>query len=274
MADAEWGKRDSRGEWKPSVLPVPSPIFRAPWSPREILKYLFAPEGFLWPVNLLFAAIAVASWLWFTPGFDRTVRWQVGWVAEIWARNAVLLLLVAGGLRLEAVRQKGAGNEVQVQQPLACQGRSEVPVRQPDLGQRLLKFVSAVTIWSGYEAVTLWAWANHLIPYVDFRSHPVYFVLVMIIVLFWRQFHFYSIHRLIHWKPMFNLCHFVHHKNVNIGPWSGLAMHPLEHLLYFSVGMIHYILPSHPIHIIFNLQHAGLTPAIGHAGFSRSCARK
>ena len=59
---------------------------------------------------------------------------------------------------------------------------------------------------------------------------------------------------------MYNLIHFVHHKNVNVGPWSGLAMHPLEHLLYFSVAMIHWIVPSHPIHLIFNLQHAGLTP--------------
>ena len=46
-------------------------------------------------------------------------------------------------------------------------------------------------------------------------------------------------------------------------------MHPLEHFLYFSVSMIHWVLPSSPIHLIFNLQHAGLSPAIWHSGFDK-----
>jgi sterol desaturase/sphingolipid hydroxylase (fatty acid hydroxylase superfamily) len=45
------------------------------------------------------------------------------------------------------------------------------------------------------------------------------------------MFHFYWIHRLIRWKPLYNAIHFVHHKNLKVGPWSGLAMHPLEHLV-------------------------------------------
>src|SRR5271169_325171 len=100
MADAEWGKRDSRGEWQPNNLPKPSPIFRRPWEPKGILKYLFAPEGLLWPYNLLYALLAVATWLWFTPSLDRTAQFQVGWIAEIYLRNVVLLILVAGGLHL------------------------------------------------------------------------------------------------------------------------------------------------------------------------------
>jgi len=269
MADAEWGKRDSRGEWQPENPPLPSPIFSAPWKPRAILKYLFAPEGFLWPINLVLAAVAVASWLWFTPGFDRTATWQVGWVAEVWARNAVLLLLVSGGLHLRLYVQRAQGMKYKYSNKWMAKGDKKFLFGNQTWDNVFWNFVSGVTIWTGYEVVTLWMWANHMIPYVDFRTHPVYFVLVMLIVLFWRQFHFYWVHRLIHWKPMFNIAHFVHHKNINIGPWSGLAMHPIEHLLYFSVALIHWILPSHPIHIIFDLQHAGLTPAIGHAGFDK-----
>merc|ERR1712217_125777 len=55
--------------------------------------------------------------------------------------------------------------------------------------------------------------------------------------------------------------------NTNPGPWSGLAMHPVEHLFYFSVVMIHFFVPSHPIHFFFNAQHTALTPAGGHHGF-------
>lgn len=51
------------------------------------------------------------------------------------------------------------------------------------------------------------------------------------------------------------------------GPWSGLSMHPVEHLLYFSVVVPHMFVYGHPIHLLFNAQHTGLTPAGGHHGF-------
>jgi sterol desaturase/sphingolipid hydroxylase (fatty acid hydroxylase superfamily) len=46
-------------------------------------------------------------------------------------------------------------------------------------------------------------------------------------------------------------------------------MHPVEHLLYFSGVLIHWIVPSHPIHARFQLLHAGLSPAQGHTGFDK-----
>ena len=65
------------------------------------------------------------------------------------------------------------------------------------------------------------------------------------------------------------VCHvqYLHHLNKNPGPWSGLSMHPVEHLLYFSVVLIHFVVPSHPLHFFFNSQHTALTPAGGHSGF-------
>jgi sterol desaturase/sphingolipid hydroxylase (fatty acid hydroxylase superfamily) len=56
---------------------------------------------------------------------------------------------------------------------------------------------------------------------------------------------------------------------MNPGPWSGLSMHPVEHLLYFSGVLLHWIIPSHPIHVIFHLQHRAFAPAVGHNGFDR-----
>ena len=44
-------------------------------------------------------------------------------------------------------------------------------------------------------------------------------------------------------------------------------MHPIEHVLYYSCVLIHWVVPSHPIHMLMNAQHASLTPAQGHAGF-------
>jgi sterol desaturase/sphingolipid hydroxylase (fatty acid hydroxylase superfamily) len=63
--------------------------------------------------------------------------------------------------------------------------------------------------------------------------------------------------------------HYLHHNNVNIGPWSGMSMHPVEHVLYFSGVLLHWIVPSHPLHVIFHLQHLAFAPSQGHSGFER-----
>jgi sterol desaturase/sphingolipid hydroxylase (fatty acid hydroxylase superfamily) len=44
-------------------------------------------------------------------------------------------------------------------------------------------------------------------------------------------------------------------------------MHPVEHLIYFSAVLIHWVVPSHPIHLLLNAQEAALKPASTHNGF-------
>ena len=56
---------------------------------------------------------------------------------------------------------------------------------------------------------------------------------------------------------------------MDIGPWSGLAMLPVEHLLYFSAIALHCVVISHPVHAIFNIQATALAPALAHAGFDK-----
>ena len=46
-------------------------------------------------------------------------------------------------------------------------------------------------------------------------------------------------------------------------------MHPVEHIIYFSGVLLHWVVASHPIHAIFHLIHLGLAPAAGHAGFEK-----
>ena len=47
--------------------------------------------------------------------------------------------------------------------------------------------------------------------------------------------HFYFIHRFIHVRPLYQFVHSLHHRNVDIEPFCGLAMHPIEHLFFFSL---------------------------------------
>jgi hypothetical protein len=128
---------------------------------------------------------------------------------------------------------------------------------------------SGVPIWTAYEVGFMYAWAHGWLPgaYFDFWSRPGYSLALWAVIPLWREFHFYFVHRLIHWKPLYRAVHYLHHKNVNPIAWSGMAMHPVEHLLYFSVLLIHAVVPSHPLHVLFNAQHTALTPAGSHHGF-------
>jgi sterol desaturase/sphingolipid hydroxylase (fatty acid hydroxylase superfamily) len=65
------------------------------------------------------------------------------------------------------------------------------------------------------------------------------------------------------------MAHRLHHRNTHIGPWSGMSMHPIEHVLYVSSVLVHFIIPSHPILAIMHLYNRSLGPAFSHAGFEK-----
>ena len=42
-----------------------------------------------------------------------------------------------------------------------------------------------------------------------------------------QEFHFFMVHKLLHYQPLYRWFHATHHKSYNPGPWSGLSMHPV-----------------------------------------------
>ena len=115
----------------------------------------------------------------------------------------------------------------------------------------------------------LWAYANHIAPMINISEHPIGFIALFFLVPFIHEVGFYCAHRTLHWPPLYRLAHKLHHRNVNPGPWSGLSMHPIEHVLYFSTILLFFLIPSHPVHMINLASRLGLAPAQGHTGFDR-----
>ena len=190
-------------------------------------------------------------------------------MVELFVRNVVLVVIVSGGMHLRLYATRGQGMKFKYSDKWLAKRDKRFLFGDQTWDNVFWSLGSGCIFWTAWEAITLWAYANRLIPYVHFSAHPIYSVLLMVAVIYLRQIHFFFIHRLIHWKPLYRISHYLHHKNINIGPWSGLAMHPLEHLLYFSGALLHWIIPSGPIHVIYHLMHAGLTPALGHSGFHK-----
>ena len=261
------GPRNAKGEWRPNYPVEYAPLLVWPPRPLALLKWFFTWPGFMWPRNLMLLAISALSWFYTQPVLERCLVFKWDWMLQIWVRNECLIWLVYGGYYYYFYILKAEGT------------KGKYDLRWPARKSRVFLFHDqvldnifwtagvAVFFWTALEALGLWLFANHYIPYLEWREHPVWFVVWLFLIPFWREFHFYCVHRLIHWKPLYRYVHYLHHKNINPNPWSGMAMHPVEVILYLSVAIIHWLIPSHPFHFLFNIQHAALTPACGHHGF-------
>ena len=259
--------RDARGEWQPDTLPKPSPLFRWPPQLAAAARYLFGREGFLFPYNAIYVGIATLAWLYLTPSMERMETLAFDWIALVYLRNVGLMVLVFGGLHLRLYVKRAQGSRYKYSDKWLATRDKRFLFGNQTLDNAFWSLVSGGIVWTAYESITLWAFANRIIPYVDWRERPVYCTLLLIGVLFMREAHFYLTHRLSHWKPLYKAAHYLHHKNVNIGPWSGMSMHPIEHMLYLSGIFLHWIIPSHPLHAMAHIIVSGLAPAKGHAGF-------
>ena len=266
-ATAESGRRNARGEWQPPYPVQYPPLFARPLRLPAILKWVLAFPGFLWPWNSVYFLIALATWTWLEPPLARCATLRLDWIGLVYVRNLALLWLVFGGWHLLLYIWKLQGTERKYDPRWQSKNDPKFLFHDQVYDNVFWSCVSGGTIWTAYEVLYLWCAARHLVPLVDWRTHPIYCVVWLCVIPFWRELNFYWVHRAIHWPPLYRTVHYLHHKNSNPGPWSGLAMHPVEHLLYFSVVLIHFIVPSHPLHFIFTLQHAALAPAGGHHGF-------
>lgn len=270
MASADLGARDAHGEWKPTERIEFPPPFQWPIKPLAILKWLFGFPGYLWPLNAFWVGTAALTWFLLTPPLESMATFRPGWMAWIVVRNAALLFVWFGLWHLRLYVQRAQGMRYKYSNRWLSTKHRGFTFNNQTRDNLFWTVVSGGSVWSAYEILTLWAYANNYLPFVELRTNPVYFVALMVLIPLIRDIHFYWIHRLLHWKPLYKAAHYLHHRNINVGPWSGLSMHPVEHLLYFTGVFLHWILPSHPLHAIFHLQHAALSPATGHTGYEKA----
>ena len=259
--------QNSTWAWHPPLPLRDPPVFVWPPRPLAMLRFLLS-LGFLWSLLVPFFAIATVSWLYLQPALDRCVELRADWVLQMYARNMALMLLVAGGLHLYFFTLKRQRSERQFDNRALSTNEGRFFTRDQVWDNMFWTCASGVTLWTAYEVFFMWSYANEQLAFfLDWRTHPIWFVMLFFLIPFWHALHFYFTHRLLHWKPLFRIAHQLHHKNDNIGPWSGLSMHPIEHVIYLSSVLIHVVVLSHPIHIFFHMLWLTLGAVTSHTGF-------
>jgi lathosterol oxidase len=252
--------------WHPDIPIRYSPLFERPLKPIAVVKW-FASAWLPLTELTCYLLLAFVVWRWVQPPLAQTETLEFGWVAALWARNLFMMTLIATFLHLWLYTWRKQGDRYRYMR------NTPTAEHKKFLGGRQLTdnvfwvLMSGVTVWTVYEAILWLAFANGIAPLVSFAEQPVWFVLWFPLIGIWYSFHFYWIHRLLHWKPMYDHFHCVHHRNVTTGPWSGFSMHPVEHTLYLSSLLIHLIVPSHPIHMVFHAYWLTLATATSHSGY-------
>ena len=260
--------RSKRRTWHytPALPVTQAPYFELPFSLGASLRYLFE----VWrPFNqrFLLLLLAIAAWTWFTPSLERAREFRLDWMLEIGLRNLVIVLVVAGGLHLLLFTLRRQGDETRYDaRPLGTKSK-QFHFGNQVWDNMFWTLVGSVPIGTLWECLLLWAYANGHATLITFSANPAWFIAWMLIVPLWSGFHFYWYHRLLHVGPLYRWFHSWHHKNINTGPWSGHAMHPVEHLFLYSDLAIHWLVASHPIHVIFNAMLHTVAGPTSHCGY-------
>lgn len=133
--------------------------------------------------------------------------------------------------------------------------------------------LSGVAIWVCFENVFAYLWASGRLPYISdpetFGSPlgVLSFVLVLVLTPVWGDVHFYFTHRLLHFKPLFQQVHSLHHRNTDIEPFAGLCMHPVEHLYFYAAILPELLFTISPFGLLWTGVYHMLAPGASHSGW-------
>ena len=265
--------RNARGDWRPEARIALPPIYKWPPRPAAVAKWFFGFPGYLWPMNAITLSIALIAWYLLTPALSTMQTFEVWWVALLLVRNLGLTLAFFGGLHLYLYVFKRQGTTYKfTNKPLATNNKRFMFANQVhDNMFRTLCY--GVPILTAYEAVTYWLFANGIIGFIPIEAGTTafwaWFVVMLLLAPVIHSVHFYLIHRLLHWGPLYRSVHRIHHFNIDVGPWSGLAMHPVELAIYFSTVCVQWLLALHPVNALFQIYIATFNAAVSHTGFDK-----
>ena len=266
MAD-NLDKKKVNSDWNyhPGIPLQNNSLFRLPLYPSFLIAWMYRNWLHL-SEKVILVIISFLIWYFVYPSLDQTKNFELTWILQIWVINLVLMIMIAGGLHWYFYIIKGQEKRLKFDKREQGKGKLWDFSNQvyDNMFWSLTSGIGQLTI---FQSITMWLLANNYSPVNSFSSNLFWFFGFFLLLPIWSAFHFYWIHRFLHIPFFYKRYHSLHHRNVNVGPWSGFSMHPVEHLFYISSICIHWILASHPIHLIFHALYLGPGAAMTHTGY-------
>ncbi len=251
------------------ALPISnSPVFAWPPKPSAAFRRLTQRWVDI-SANGMLLLVSFALLHWIIPDLDSMKTLRLDWIGLIWLSNIVIITVFAGALHLWLFTFTKQGKQMKYDARPMMKNNGSFTFRDQVRDNMFWTYASGLTAWTFFEVLYFWFAANGWVTVLTFSEAPVWFFVSLLLMPAFSSMHFYWVHRLLHWPPLYRRVHSLHHRNVNIGPWSGLAMHPVESLVYVSAVLIHFILPTHLLVFMAHLLTKSVGPVFSHAGFEK-----
>ncbi|MGI9461897.1 MAG: sterol desaturase family protein [Alphaproteobacteria bacterium] len=262
-------KQDKTWQYHPKI-PIRGDTPLVPW-PLKKFRLLQAMRwilgrGFLYSANLGLLITAVGSWLFIEATGGIPTNLTFGWVGALFLRNTFLTFLLASGLHFFfSILHRQHETKFNPHNGFA-KNHKGFTFQNQVWDNMFWTLASGVPLWTLCEVVYFYMLANGLtlFPLLEFSGNEIWFIALLLMLVPFESFHFYFVHRLLHWPPVYRLVHHLHHRNIRTGPWSGISMHPIEHLIYFQGFMLFLVVPAHPIHMLFFMHYLCLGSMVSH----------
>jgi len=268
MSGVEQKSSESREIWNHKTPVIFSPLFDWPPSPKGAFLAL-TKRWVTLSRNVLFLLMAWLVYRFFLQDLTSMQSLSASWVLPIFLRNILIMTMIAGGLHLSLFTFRSQGTRLKYDPREELEKSGKFSFRNQAWDNVFWSLASGATTWSIYETLYLWGLANGVMPSFAISDHPFVFLAWLLVLPVLTSSHFYLVHRLLHWPPLYKRVHRLHHRNIHIGPWSGMSMHPVEHVIYLSSVLVHFVLPSHPVIVLLHLYSRCLGPAFSHSGFEK-----
>ena len=267
-------KTSEKKAWKHTpALPIPnSPLFDWPPRPTAALKWV-SNRWINITASTLFLVVAILVYHFGHPAPETLSVLAPGWIFQIWIRNLILLVIFAGGLHLWLFTFSIQGAKLKFDAREMMKDNGTFTFRDQVHDNMFWSLTSGVAAWTFFEVLYYWAAANGAISVLAFKGSEIWFFAWLIMLPAWGSMHFYWIHRLLHWPPLYRSVHSLHHRSINTGPWSGLSMHPVESVGYMSSVLVFFIIPAHPVIVLLHFYIRAMDPCFTHAGFEKVLAK-
>jgi len=198
---------------------------------------------------------------------------EIWWIGLLLVRNLALTAAFFGGLHIYLYNYKRQGDRLEFSnRPFAT--KSQRFLFGDQVRDNIFRTLCyAVPIVTAYEVITYWVFANGWLAFLPFAENSaafwIWFVALLLLMPVIHSTPFYFSHRLLHCRPLYRTVHRIHHCNVEVGPFSGLAMHPVELAIYFSTVCVQWLICLHPLNALYQLQFAVFNAAMSHTGYEK-----
>ncbi|MEM0978024.1 MAG: sterol desaturase family protein [Pseudomonadota bacterium] len=268
MSDYANDAEAARWNYRPDHPVAMNPLFSLPIDWRAVWTW-YSAYWLAASTTTFTIVLALVAFFTILPPLEAMADWHWSWMLRVYLSNLVPHVMTAGILHWWLYMRKGQDLRTKFDARGQARENGTFSFRNQVLDNMFWTIASGITLWTAFQLPLYWAMANGYAPAFFFPENPIWFVLMFPFLVVWSSFHFYWVHRLLHVPVLYKLAHALHHRNVNVGPWSGISMHPIEHLLFYTNFLIHFVVPSHPIHVLFHGYMQSMHPIFSHSGFDR-----